>query len=179
MPYRKRAGNASRLPRLHRISAASQRSCGRGTIVNMKAANYKPDGFHTLTPYFAVKGAAEFIDFVKNAFGAEELSRYEHGGRIMHAELRIGDSMIEAGEAPPDVPPRIFGIHMYVEDSDAAYGKAIAAGCKSLRPMTDQFYGDREGNVEDKWGNHWYIATRKETLTTEEMDARTASALKK
>lgn len=144
----------------------------------MKAANYKPDGFHTITPYFALKGAADFIDFVKTAFGAEELSRYkdESSGRIMHAELRIGDSIIEVGDVPAGTAPRIFGIHMYVEDSDAVYARAIAAGGKSLRPMTDQFYGDREGNVEDRWGNHWYIATRKENLTIEEMEAKAAAA---
>lgn len=118
------------------------------------------EGFHSITPYLIVKGAAQFIDFVKQAFGAEEKLRVPlPDGRLMHAEVRIGDSMIECGDGGQEYPPRPTALHMYVPDADAVYRKALAAGATSTHEPVDQPYGDHEAGVKDAFGNHWYIAT--------------------
>jgi PhnB protein len=111
-------------------------------------------------PYFVVKGASDMIAFLEEAFGAEEQARFAApGGGIMHAEVRLGDSLVELGDASEQYPPMNFGIHFYVRDADAVYRSALSAGATSLREPTDQFYGDREATVKDRWGNQWYIAT--------------------
>jgi uncharacterized glyoxalase superfamily protein PhnB len=119
-----------------------------------------PEGHHSITPYLVVNGAAQLIDFVKQAFLAEERARFAApDGKIMHAEVRIGDSMLEIGDANENFPSRPGALHLYVPDVDAVYGSALAAGATSLHALTDQPYGDREGSVRDPLGNNWYIAT--------------------
>ncbi len=132
-------------------------------------------GFHTITPYLVVEGAAELIDFLKEAFGAEERRRVPGpDGKLMHAEVRIGDSVIELGDGNESIRSRPSAIHLYVDDADALYRRAIAAGATSLRQPTDQPYGDREASIKDRFGNHWYIATRQENVSKEEMMRRFA-----
>ena len=144
-----------------------------------------PDGYHTATPYLIVKGAAQAIDFYKKAFGATELMRMpQPGGKIGHAEIKIGDSPIMLADESPDVgarsPQSIGGspvsIMLYVEDVDRIFSQAVAAGAKVKRPVADQFYGDRTGGIEDPFGHLWYIATHKEDVSPEEMRKRAAAA---
>lgn len=118
-------------------------------------------GFHSITPYMIVPGAAQFIEFVKQAFGAEEKLRVpaEDGSRIMHAEVKVGDSMIELSDGNEQYPPRPASIHLYLADTDSAYQRALAAGATSLHPVEEMAYGERSGSVKDPFGNHWYIAT--------------------
>ncbi len=118
-------------------------------------------GFHSLTPYFVVKGAPRLIEFMQQAFGAELVARFDSpdGSRIMHSEIRIGDSMIELGEPEGDIKSHRIAMHLYVGNAGEVYDRALAAGAESLLPLTDQWYGDREGSVRDPLGNHWYIAT--------------------
>jgi PhnB protein len=138
-------------------------------------ANVKPvpEGFHTVTPYLIVRGASRLIDFLKQAFDAQEVGRYAGpDGTIMHAAVRIGDSMVELSDAQGEWQPQPAYIHLYVDDVDAVYAKALRAGGTSLREPTDQFYGDRESGVKDPFGNQWFIATRKEEVSEEEMRRR-------
>jgi PhnB protein len=119
-------------------------------------------GFHTITPY--LYGKLDLIDFVKQAFGAEELFRHKYGDQGFHLEVRIGDSMVmlEADERPPKAAT-VASLHVYVSDVDAAYGRAIRAGATSLREPTDQPYGERIAGVKDSFGNVWWIATPKDS----------------
>ncbi|MGA7613750.1 MAG: VOC family protein [Thermoanaerobaculia bacterium] len=118
---------------------------------------------HTMVPYFIVDDPAGFIEFLRDAFGAVERFRSPRpDGSIQHAEVAVGDSRIEMGGANEEFPPLRLPIHLYVDDADAAYTRAIDAGAKSLMAPADQFYGDREAAVEDRWGNQWYVATRRE-----------------
>lgn len=118
------------------------------------------EGFHTLTPYLVVNGAVQTIDFMKQAFGAEEKGRYPApDGRIMHAEVKIGDSMVELGESNEQFPNRPGALHIYLPDADAAYERALAAGATTLHAPVNQPYGDHEASVRDPAGNNWYIAT--------------------
>ncbi|MGC2323211.1 MAG: VOC family protein [Terriglobales bacterium] len=117
------------------------------------------EGFGSLTPYLVVKGAAEVLEFARQAFGAQEMLRVKRpDGSIMHAEFRVGDSMLEIGEASEQFSPLPAAIHLKVEDTDAVYAKAVAAGGVSLYPPTDHEYGERGASVKDPGGNHWYIA---------------------
>jgi PhnB protein len=145
-----------------------------------------PEGHHTVTPYLIVGDAAAAIAFYKKAFGAEELMRVAAPrGKIGHAELRIGDSVIMLADEYPDMNargPHAFGgspvsIHLYVEDVDAVAGQAIAAGATVVRPVQDQFYGDRSGSFTDPFGHSWHVATHKEDLTPEELDKRVKAAM--
>jgi PhnB protein len=153
-------------------------------------ANVKPipEGYHSVTPYLVVKGAAKAIDFYKKAFGAKELFRMEGpGGTVAHAELEIGDSRIMlADESPqmgytgPEPGSRTsVGLMIYVNDVDKTAAQAIAAGIKTEREVQDQFYGDRSGNFVDPFGHRWTIATPKEDVSKEEMDRRMASMMAK
>jgi len=146
-----------------------------------------PDSYHSLTPYLGIQGAAQAIDFYKRAFGATELFRLTApDGRIGHAELRIGDSPImlaDSCEEGPLRPPSALdgssvGLHVYVEDVDAVFAQAVAAGAKTVRPVQDQFYGDRSGTLKDPFGHLWFLATHKEDLTPEEIDRRAAVLFK-
>jgi PhnB protein len=141
-----------------------------------------PEGFHTATPYLIVKDATAAIEFYKNAFGAVELERIAGpDGKIGHAEIRIGDSPFMMTDEHPDFPdyqsPLARGgsslhIYLYVEDADEVFNQAIAAGAKQLTPVQDQFYGDRNGGITDPFGHVWYVATRIENLSPEEIMER-------
>jgi len=139
-----------------------------------------PDGYSTYTPYYVVEGAGEFIDFLKKAFGAEETVRMPApGGRIGHAEVRIGNSMLMLADASaPEHPVRQFNGMLYVNDADAVFKTAVAAGAKAERQPENMFYGDRMGGVIDKWGNHWWIGTHVEDVSPEEMRRRMAAQKK-
>jgi PhnB protein len=148
-------------------------------------ASPTPDGYHAITPYLGIKGAAEAIAFYVDAFGATESFRLlTPDGQVAHAEIRIGDSCImladECREAPFRSPAALdgssVGLHLYVEDVDARFARAIAAGAKAVRPVQDQFYGDRTGTLRDPFGHVWFLATHKEDVAPEEV-ARRAEAL--
>ena len=145
-----------------------------------------PEGYHSMTPYLCVKGAADAIEFYKKAFGAKELLRMPApGGKVGHAEIQIGDSRVMLADEFPEmgfVSPQSVGgtpvmMHLYVEDVDATVPKAVAAGAKVTREVADQFYGDRGGQVEDPFGHKWYVATHKEDLSPEEINRRAAKAM--
>jgi PhnB protein len=141
-----------------------------------------PNGFHTLTPHLVVKGASQAIEFYKKAFGAEELGRMAgpDGKSLMHADLKIGDSHVFLVDEFPEMdcrgPESIGGtpvtIHVYVEDVDAAFGKAVAAGAQVRMPLADMFWGDRYGVLTDPFGHSWSMASHKEDLTPEEIAKR-------
>ena len=139
-----------------------------------KKPAFKPQGFHTVNPYFAVGGAARFLDFLSFAFGAEEVGERFMGpdGSIMHAAAQIGDSMIEVSDFPDQ--PTSAALHVYVEDADAHYRRAIEAGAESLREPTTTFYGERSAGVRDPWGNSWWIGCHVEDVSPEEMSRRMA-----
>lgn len=120
-----------------------------------------PEGFHSITPYLTVNGADRLLAFLKQAFGASEDFVFRDEAGIRHAELQVGDSKIELGQAGEQWTPRLASLHYYVPDPDAVYRKAIDAGAKSLREPVDQDYGDREAGIEDPGGNSWWIATHK------------------
>jgi len=129
-----------------------------------------PPGLHTVTPYLLVDGAPKLIEFLEQAFGAVvemRMPRPENAERIMHAEVVIGDSRIELSDATAESAPRRFELHLYVEDADATYARAIAAGARSLGEPIDQPYGDREAGVADPFGNYWYIATHGKEIRPE------------
>jgi Uncharacterized protein conserved in bacteria len=148
-----------------------------------KTANPIPPEFHTLTPHLSVVGAAKYIDFLKKAFDATELGRSPGpGGKLMHATVRIGDSVLMLADHFPEFAPPIAQgywpvvLSLYVPDADAAFKKAVAAGCEVTFPLADQFWGDRYGQVKDPFGFTWAIATHKEELTPEEIRARAPKA---
>jgi uncharacterized glyoxalase superfamily protein PhnB len=115
---------------------------------------------NTITTYFSVAGSARFVDFMKHAFGAQEVVRYDSAeGKVNHAKIRIGDSVVALNEAHGPQQSQPMMIYMYVDDCDAVYEQALRAGAKSISPPADQSYGDRHGGVEDAWGNQWYVAT--------------------
>ena len=146
-----------------------------------KAVKAIPDGYHTITPYLCVDGAAKAIDFYKRAFDAKELfSMPDPSGKIGHAELQIGSSRMMIADEYPEQGfrgPRSLGgtpvqIYMYVEDVDSVVKKAADAGAKITRPVEDQFYGDRSGTVLDPFGHAWHVSTHKEDLSPEELEKR-------
>ena len=143
-----------------------------------------PEGYHSVTPYLILSGAGDAIAFYKRALGAEEVMRLaDPGGKVHHAEISIGDSRIMLADEHPEIQalsPKTVGgspvsVHLYVEDVDAAVERAVAAGAKLVRPVADQFYGDRVGGIEDPFGYRWFIATHKEDLTIDEIRRRAAS----
>ena len=136
-----------------------------------------PAGYHTVTPYLVVEGAAKVIDFAKQAFGAEELNRMATpDGTIMHAEIKIGDSRVMLGEAQGPWKPMPTAIYLYVEDCDTTYKRALQAGATSLMEPADMFYGDRNAGVQDPAGNFWWISTHIEDISTEEKLRRAEAA---
>ena len=137
-----------------------------------------PDGYHSVTAYLTVPGVARLMDFLKQAFGAKEIERMqEPSGRVGHAQMKIGDTMVMIGEPQgPHQQPKPCNLYLYVENVDAVYQQAIQAGGKSISEPKDQFYGDRSGGVEDPSGNGWWIATHIEDVSQEEI-ARRAQAL--
>lgn len=143
-----------------------------------------PKGYHAVTPYLSIKGAASAIAFYKKAFAAKEIMRMPApGGNIGHAEIQIGDSRVMLADEYPDLNfhgPKTFGgscvhINLYVADVDRVVKKAVAAGAKVLRAVTDQFYGDRSGSIEDPFGHVWHVATHKEDIAPKEMKKRAAA----
>jgi uncharacterized glyoxalase superfamily protein PhnB len=119
-----------------------------------------PDGYNVVSPYLVVKDAAAFIDFLKEGLGATEIRRFPGPeGRIMHAEVRIGDSVIMIGDAGGESRGWTAMLHVYSEDCDAVYRRALSAGATSVREPADNPDGDRRGGVDDRWGNQWWFAT--------------------
>lgn len=146
-----------------------------------------PDGYHSVTPYLIVKGADRAIDFYKRVFGASQRMRMDGPkGTVGHAEIEIDGSAIMLADEFPDMgfrSPQSLGgagvsLHLYVKDVDACFNKAIAAGAKALRPVQDQFYGDRSGTLEDPFGHVWTISTHKEDLSPEEIRKRSEAFMK-
>ena len=144
-----------------------------------------PEGYHSVTPYLIIKGAAAAIDFYKKAFGATELFRIDAPeGKVGHAEIKIGDSPIMLADEFPGmgyVSPKTLGgtpvsLLIYVDDVDTVFPQAIAAGGKQEKPLQDQFYGDRSGTLTDPFGHVWTVATHTEDVSPEEMDKRAAAA---
>src|ERR1700746_1588688 len=140
-----------------------------------------PDGYHTATPYLIIKEAAQAIEFYKKAFGATEVMRFaQPDGKIGHAEIKIGDSHIMLADEFPEMgarSPQALGgspvsILLYVEDVDARFRQALAAGAKALRAVGDRFYGDRSGTLVDPFGHQWHLATHVEDVPREELRRR-------
>lgn len=140
-----------------------------------------PEGHYNVTPYLCIDGAARALDFYKRAFGAVETYRLDApGGKIGHAEIKIGDSAIMLADPYPGDDLRgpnalggsSTGMYIYVEDADRLFAQAMAAGATELHPMQDQFYGDRTGSVRDPFGHVWYLATHKEDVPPEEIAKR-------
>jgi PhnB protein len=142
-----------------------------------------PKGYHTVTPILSVKGAAEALEFYKKAFGAQELMRFaQPDGRIGHAEIQIGDSRIMMADEFPEMnfrSPKSYGgtpvgIMLYTENVDAFVERAVGAGAKLVRPVQNQFYGDRTGSIEDPFGHSWHVATHVEDVPPDELQRRAA-----
>jgi len=145
-----------------------------------------PEGYHSITPYLVISGAAKAIDWYKQAFGAQQTLRMEDPttGKIGHAELKIGDSYIMLADEYPDMgyrSPKTLGgagisLLLYVKDVDGTVKQAVDAGAKLERPLQDQFYGDRTGTIQDPFGHVWTIATHIEDVSPEEMLERSKKA---
>ncbi len=149
-----------------------------------KTVNPIPEGYHSVTPYLTVDGAGQAIEFYKKAFGATELFRMAgEGSKIMHAEVQIGNSRIMLGDEFPEMGargPQSFGgspvsLCIYVENVDEVFPRAISAGAKELRPLKNQFYGDRSGTLQDPFGHTWTVATHIEDVTPEDMEKRASA----
>ncbi len=146
-----------------------------------------PQGYETVTPYLIIDGATQALEFYKKAFGASEIMRFEApGGKIGHAEIRIGKSIFMLADECPEMKaqsPKALGgspvsLMIYVEDVDAMFNRAISAGAKAMGPIENKFYGDRMGTLTDPYGHQWHFATHIEDVSPEEMKKRMA-ALKK
>ncbi len=132
-----------------------------------------PEGHHTVTPYLVVPDGDALIEFMEKAFDARVIDRnYDGEGRLMHADLVIGDSHVMLGQANEEFTATRAMVHLYVEDVDATYRRALDAGAESIREVADQFYGDRSGGVQDPSGTQWWIATHVEDVSPEEMERR-------
>jgi PhnB protein len=147
----------------------------------MSKVNYIPEGYNTVTPYLVIKGAAKAIDYYKNVFGATVVVRMDGpGGSVAHAELKIGDSHIMLADenlqmgnrSAESIGASPVSLLIYLPDCDAVVAKAIAGGAKVLKPVADQFYGDRSGFIQDPFGHLWGIATHIEDVSPEEMKER-------
>ena len=143
-----------------------------------------PEGYHSVTPYLCISGAVKALEYYKKAFGAIELFRMEHEGKIGHAEIKIGDSPIMLADEFPEmgfVSPQTLGgspvgIMIYVDDVDTVFKQAIDAGATEKKAVQDQFYGDRSGTLTDPFGHVWTVATHKEDVAPEEIEKRLAAA---
>jgi PhnB protein len=153
----------------------------------MTPVHYIPQGYNSITPYLVIKGAADAIEYYKKVFGATVVVRMDDpSGRIGHAELKIGDSHIMLADEFPEMNYRgpvtdgssPVSILLYVEDVDSIVERAAAAGAKILKPVQDQFYGDRSGFIQDPFGHLWGVATHKEDVSPEEMEERMKKATK-
>ena len=146
-----------------------------------------PEGYHSITPYLMFSGAAKALDYYKKVFGATEIMRMEApDGKIGHAEIRIGDSVIMLADEAPEMkalsPKTVggtpVGLMLYVENVDDVFDRAVAAGGKAIQPLEDKFYGDRSGTLVDPFGHMWMLATHKEDVSPEEMERRAQAAMK-
>jgi PhnB protein len=146
-----------------------------------------PESFHSVTPYLSIKGATEALEFYKQAFNAKEMFRLPApNGDIGHADILIGDSHVmlsdQCAESPIPSPQSLggssVGLYVYVEDVDLLFEQAINAGAKEVKPVEDQFYGDRTGTLKDPFGHIWFLATHKEDLTPEEINIRAETLFK-
>ena len=151
-----------------------------------KSVSHIPAGFHTATPYLVIKNAPQAIDFYKQAFGAQELFRMPRpDGIVMHGEFRIGDSRfmfadeaaMPSARSPQSLNGSPVSIYLYVEDADAVFKQALAAGAQTTMPVQDMFWGDRYGRLTDPFGHQWHIATHKEDVSPAEMGKRAAAAM--
>jgi PhnB protein len=145
-----------------------------------------PEGYRRVTPYLIVDGAGAAIEFYTSVFGATERMRMSAPeGKVGHAELDLGDSVIMLADESPEVdarsPSTVGGspvsLHVYVEDADATFKRALDAGAKTLQPVEDKFYGDRSGTFEDPFGHRWHVATHVEDVPPDEMESRAAAAM--
>ena len=145
-----------------------------------------PAGYHAITPYLSIRDATRAIAFYTKAFGAKlKLKMDAPGGKVGHAEMKIGDSIVMLADEAPEMDfmsPQARGgtsvlMHLYVKDCDATVAQAVAAGAKVIRPVKDQFYGDRAGGIQDPFGHNWYIATHKEELTPAQIKKRMAAEM--
>jgi PhnB protein len=152
----------------------------------MKKVNYIPEGYNTVTPYLVIKGAAKAIDYYKKVFGATVVVRMDSpDGKVGHAELQIGDSRIMLADENPAMGNRSaeniggspVSLYVYLPDCDATIAKATAEGAKILKPLQDQFYGDRSGFIQDPFGHLWGVATHKEDVSPKEMSERARKAM--
>jgi PhnB protein len=147
-----------------------------------------PQGYHTVTPYLTLNDAARALEFYKRAFGAREVMRMEGpGGKIGHAEIKIGDSMIMLADEMPGTSSRspqslggcTGGVFLYVDDADALFNQAVSAGAQVEAPLSDMFWGDRYGRLRDPFGHSWSVATHKEDVAPAEMSKRMQEAVSK
>lgn len=139
-----------------------------------------PDGYHTVTPYLVVEGAAKLLDFLERAFGGKVTERVDRpDGTVGHAEVRLGDSMLMLAEASAQWKAMPALIYLYVPDTDTTYQRALQAGATSVMAPANQFYGDRNGGVKDPFGNMWWIGTHVEDVPPEEMKRRAEASMKK
>jgi len=139
-----------------------------------------PEGYHTITSVLMVNDAAKLIDFLKRAFGAREKERFtDPNGKILHAEVTLGDSIVQLSDATGEWKPVQVPLLLYVTDTDATYRRALQAGATSLREPTDAFYGDRSAGVKDPFGNSWWIATHQEDVSRDELEKRAEAQRKK
>jgi PhnB protein len=152
----------------------------------MKKVSYIPKGYNSVTPYLVIKGAAKAIEYYKNVFGATEVVRMaDPSGRVGHAELQIGDSHIMLADENPSMGTRSaesigaspVSLLVYIPDCDKVVAKAVAGGAKILKPVQDQFYGDRSGFIQDPFGHQWGIATHIEDVSPKEMEERAKKAM--
>jgi PhnB protein len=150
--------------------------------------NPVPKGFHSVTPYLVVRDAAKAIDFYEKAFGAQEVMRMEApGGKISHAEIKIGDSIVMIADENPNTTTRspqalngtTVGLFVYFDNVDPVFNQAVAAGAKVTLPLADQFWGDRYGQIADPFGHTWSLATHVEDVAQEEMGRRAQEAMAK
>jgi PhnB protein len=172
-----------------RPSKAVPRSRAGADRAGAKKVRPVPPGYHTVTPYLTVNDGARAVEFYQRAFGARETERMPGpGGKIMHAELRIGDSVVMLSDEFPGMgsckaPTTLGGttgsLFLYVPDVDAAFKRAVEAGCKVIAPLTDMFWGDRFGKLQDPFGNQWAMATHKEDVSPAEMSKRARDAMAK
>ncbi|MCC5805925.1 MAG: VOC family protein [Opitutales bacterium] len=142
----------------------------------MNKVNPIPKGYHNVTPYLTVRSADKLIEFLKEVFDAELVERHDQpDGKIMHAEVRIGDSMLMISEACEQMGAMPSHLYFYVEDTDSTYRKALAAGSETVMAPENQFWGDRMGGVKDPWGNLLWIGTHFEDVSKEDLEKRAAA----
>jgi len=139
-----------------------------------------PDGYHTVTPYLVVRGATRTIEFARKAFGAEMMEEpvKRPDGTIMHAQFKIGDSIVMISDGNEQNPPTTSMLYLYVPNVDAAYQRAVKAGATSVMEPADQFYGDRSAGVKDAAGNQWFLGTHIEDVSPAELQKRAAAFAK-